>query len=152
MGWRFRRSIRLFPGLRLNLSKSGVSMTAGIRGLSVTTGKRGTYMNAGLPGTGLYSRQRIGAVSNTCRHEKLQGTFAANIDENGNVISKYQDGTVITDPALLKKIRSTEGYKNVERQLIERYNNEKKVVCSCGFHNLPTANFCSNCGKKLEKS
>lgn len=59
MGWRFRRSLKITPGLHLNLSRSGLSLTAGVRGAHVTTRKRGTYASVGLPGTGLSYRDRI---------------------------------------------------------------------------------------------
>ena len=59
MAIRFRKRIRLLPGVTLNLSKSGVSTTVGPRGASVNIGKRGTYLNTGIPGTGLYSRERL---------------------------------------------------------------------------------------------
>ena len=60
MSWLFRRRIRLIPGVRLNVSKSGLSTSLGVRGASVTLGGRGgPYTNVGIPGTGLYSRTRI---------------------------------------------------------------------------------------------
>ncbi len=59
MGIRFRKSVKLLPGVKLNVSKSGLSTTIGGRGLSVNVGKRGTYLNAGLPGTGLSMRERL---------------------------------------------------------------------------------------------
>jgi|GEM_PF-830645 len=60
MAFRFRKSIRIAPGIKLNLSRSGVSTTLGGRGLSVNAGRRGTYVNAGIPVIGLSSRSRIG--------------------------------------------------------------------------------------------
>lgn len=59
MGWRFRKSIRILPGVRINLSKSGISTSVGPRGAKVTFGPNGTYVNAGIPGTGLYTREKI---------------------------------------------------------------------------------------------
>jgi hypothetical protein len=56
---RFRKSIKIAPGIKLNLSKSGVSTTIGKKGLSVNVGERGTYLNTGIPGTGVYNRQRL---------------------------------------------------------------------------------------------
>jgi hypothetical protein len=50
---RFRRSFRIGPGLRINLSKSGVSESIGRRGAWFTIGPRGTRSTVGLPGTGL---------------------------------------------------------------------------------------------------
>lgn len=59
MGSRFRRSIRIAPGLRINVGKRGVSLSAGVRGASITLGSQGTYSNVGIPGTGLSYRERI---------------------------------------------------------------------------------------------
>lgn len=63
MGWRFRKSIKIAPGIRLNLSSRGVSTTVGGRGFSVNSGKHGTFVNARLLGTGLSTRQRVGGKS-----------------------------------------------------------------------------------------
>lgn len=59
MALRFRKSIKLAPGVRLNFSGRGTSWSFGPRGASVSIGKRGAYVNTGIPGTGLYSRTRI---------------------------------------------------------------------------------------------
>jgi hypothetical protein len=53
MGFRFRRSVKLFPGLRLNFGKRGVSASIGVRGAHVTYGPTGTRTTIGLPGSGL---------------------------------------------------------------------------------------------------
>ena len=60
MGLRFRKSISLGSLLRLNLSKSGVSVGAGPRGLNVNIGPRGVRRTVGLPGTGLYYQDITG--------------------------------------------------------------------------------------------
>jgi hypothetical protein len=53
MGFRFHRSIKLFPGLRLNFGKRGISASIGVRGAHVTYGPTGTRTTVGLPGSGL---------------------------------------------------------------------------------------------------
>lgn len=53
MPLRFRRTIRILPGLRLNASKSGLSVSAGRRGANVTVGHGKMRGTVGLPGTGL---------------------------------------------------------------------------------------------------
>lgn len=53
MGFRFRRSFRLFPGVRVNVGTRGVSVSVGRRGAQVTVGARGTRTTLGVPGTGL---------------------------------------------------------------------------------------------------
>ncbi len=54
MGLRFFRRGRIAPGLTLNLSKSGGSLSMGVRGARYTVGPRGRRSTVGLPGTGLY--------------------------------------------------------------------------------------------------
>jgi len=59
MGLRFYKSWKVAPGLRINLSKSGLSSTVGVRGLNTNLSKRGRRHTFGLPGSGLsYSWQR----------------------------------------------------------------------------------------------
>lgn len=53
MGFRFRRSVKILPGVRLNLSGSGASVSLGPRGFHYTVGSKGTRVTAGIPGTGL---------------------------------------------------------------------------------------------------
>ena len=57
MGFRFRRSFRIAPGLRLNFSKSGISTSIGGRGATYNIGPKGTRKTVGLPGTGLFWTQ-----------------------------------------------------------------------------------------------
>jgi hypothetical protein len=61
MGLRFRRSVRLFPGVRVNFSRGGVSTSIGVRGAHMTVGPRGAYANIGLPGSGISYRTRLDA-------------------------------------------------------------------------------------------
>ncbi len=55
MGLNFRKSITILPGVRLNLSKSGVSASFGKKGMrqSISTSGRATT-TLGIPGTGVY--------------------------------------------------------------------------------------------------
>lgn len=59
-GLRFQKRIRILPGLRINLSKSGASASVGPRGADVNIGRGGVTTNAGIPGTGLSYRQKVG--------------------------------------------------------------------------------------------
>ena len=61
MGFRFQKRIKIAPGVRLNLSKSGVSVSSGIRGATVNFSRRGTRATLGLPGTGLSYSTKIGS-------------------------------------------------------------------------------------------
>lgn len=59
MGFRFNRRISIFKGLRLNLSKSGPSVSLGGRGAWLTFGKKGTRATVGIPGTGMSWSEKI---------------------------------------------------------------------------------------------
>lgn len=50
---RFRKSVKIMPGVRLNLSKSGVSASIGGRGATVNISTRGLRSTLSVPGTGL---------------------------------------------------------------------------------------------------
>lgn len=54
MGFRFWRRKKIAPGVTLNLSKSGGSLSFGTRGAHYTAGPRGQRATAGIPGTGLF--------------------------------------------------------------------------------------------------
>jgi hypothetical protein len=57
MGLRFRKSIRIAKGVRINLSKSGASVSVGRRGASINLGKKGVRTTVGIPGSGIsYSK------------------------------------------------------------------------------------------------
>jgi hypothetical protein len=68
---RFRRRVKIAPGLRLNFSGSGLSLSAGPRGASITLGSRGAWGNIGIPGTGLSSRQKLYGSSPAARSGRL---------------------------------------------------------------------------------
>ena len=65
MAWNYRKRIKIIPGVRLNLSKGGISTSIGIRGASLTLGKKGAFVNTGIPGSGFYSRQKISSINKT---------------------------------------------------------------------------------------
>src|SRR5688572_29328406 len=59
MSLRFRKSLKLAPGVRLNVGLRGLSMSLGPRGSSVSLTSRGVYQNLSIPGTGLSLRNRL---------------------------------------------------------------------------------------------
>ncbi len=69
---RFRKSMKVAKGVKLNLSKTGASFTLG-SGLpvSLNVGTKGAYLNWSIPGTGVYDRVRLDKVIK----EKLGGVF-----------------------------------------------------------------------------
>jgi hypothetical protein len=53
MSLRFRQTFTLFPGVRLNIGKRGISASIGVPGATVNVGQKGIRATVGLPGTGL---------------------------------------------------------------------------------------------------
>ncbi len=61
MGYvRLFRRVRLAPGVSLNLTGSGPSVSFGVRGAHVTIGKSGVRQTVGIPGTGVFYTNRKG--------------------------------------------------------------------------------------------
>ncbi len=62
MGFRFRKVISVLPGVKINLSKSGVSTSLGGHGATVNVGTSGKRtMTLGIPGTGMSYQVPLGA-------------------------------------------------------------------------------------------
>src|ERR1700680_4024026 len=59
MSLRFRRSIRIAPGVRVNLGLHGAGLSIGSRGLHGGMNRRGMYTSAGIPGTGIYAVHHV---------------------------------------------------------------------------------------------
>ena len=75
MSWRFRKTFKVLPGVKLNLTRHGLSATLGAAPFSVNVGPKGVYRNVSIPGTGVWDRQRIDIPSqakpNDQRHAAL---------------------------------------------------------------------------------
>ena len=79
MGLRFRKSISLIPGVRLNFGKTGMSVSTGVPGFRKTFHTSGRVTTSvGIPGTGLYygSNYEFG----TDDSKKIEVEFNVNID------------------------------------------------------------------------
>jgi uncharacterized protein DUF4236 len=50
---RIRKSFNIFPGVKVNMSKGGVSFTVGRKGFHLNFSKRGVRQTVGLPGSGI---------------------------------------------------------------------------------------------------
>ena len=70
--FRFYRRVSIFPGLSVNVSKSGPSLTFGMRGAHVTVGRTGIRKTVGIPGTGIYYTSHSGYHS---------GAHSAHVDD-----------------------------------------------------------------------
>lgn len=79
MGFNFRKSIKIMPGLTLNLGKKSSSISIGPRGAKLNINSKGKKrLTTSIPGTGLSYTQNIG--SNTSR-KKSKEDIPTYIDE-----------------------------------------------------------------------
>jgi hypothetical protein len=60
MPLRFYRRVHILPGVSVNMSRSGPSLSLGVRGAHVTVGRNGVSRSVGIPGTGVYYTSRSG--------------------------------------------------------------------------------------------
>lgn len=90
---RFRKSINIMKGVKMNLSKSGASYTIGGKGLSVNVGKNGVYLNMGLPGTGIYDRKKLFGGKSTSKRS-TQSKKAAEIDVRNFELELTEEGKI----------------------------------------------------------
>ncbi|MBQ2658069.1 MAG: DUF4236 domain-containing protein [Erysipelotrichaceae bacterium] len=132
MGFRYRKSIKLLPGVKLNLSKSGVSTSVGKRGGTLNFSRRGTRATVGIPGSGL-------SYSTTLRGKRRtrRSTSRASVDA---ARAKVQDKYGFTDAEMKrferKVKRNPRKYQRMsEEKLIRkvrgrgtRYNNDDTTV------------------------
>lgn len=63
MPLRFYRRVRIIPGVDINLSRSGPSLSVGVRGAHVTFGRGRVTRTVGLPGTGIFYTHTDGSHS-----------------------------------------------------------------------------------------
>lgn len=65
MGFRFRKSFKIAPGVRVNVGKNSVGISAGVKGLRYSVNSRtGARATAGIPGSGLYYTTSVGSKRN----------------------------------------------------------------------------------------
>ena len=94
MGLRFRKSVKLAPGIRMNFSGSGISWNFGPKGASISVGKRGTYLNTGIPGTGLYSRERLDSPNLNTKKSTKNFESSSNKTKLTIIVRIEDDGTI----------------------------------------------------------
>lgn len=97
MGFYFRKSFNAGP-VRLNLSKSGIGVSAGVKGLRVGTGPHGTYIAGGREG--FYFREHL---SSTSTDDESSLTIKSVFGSSPGVVKEYFIDTGVTYPSNIQK-------------------------------------------------
>lgn len=142
MAMRFRKSIKLAPGIRMNLSGSGLSWTLGPRGASIGIGKRGTFLNTGIPGTGLYSRQSLSSGSSTSRQQPntsnptIKVSLTVSVSDDGVITFKDSNENPVSE-ALIDAAKKQKG-EAIRRLIQEKCDEINAQVEALGELHLHT--------------
>ena len=131
MGLRFRKSVKICKGVKVNFSKSGASLSLGGRGHSMNFGKRGTRATVGIPGTGLSYSTKLTShhKSSSSSHRSsstgtrgkssvtLPSSVQLKMDQDGKVVILDGRGNPIYDQSVIRKIKTTDSYKKMVQNL-----------------------------------
>ena len=81
MGFRFRKSISIGKGLRLNLNKKSIGFSVGTKGMRFSINSKGRRTaNVGIPGTGLYYTKTNNSSSS--RHQSVTNNNTSTVPNN----------------------------------------------------------------------
>ena len=83
MGFRFRKSFKIAPGVRVNVGKKSVGISAGVKGAHVSVNSSGRKTTTvGIPGTGLsYQKtEKIGGHAATDKHDQTAPEYTPTVD------------------------------------------------------------------------
>lgn len=131
MGMRFRKSVKICKGVKVNFSKSGASLSLGGRGHSMNFGGRGTRATVGIPGTGLSYSTKLTShhKSHSSSHRSssagsrgkssvaLPVSVQLKMDQDGKVVILDGRGNPIYDQSVIRKIKTTDSYKKMVQNL-----------------------------------
>lgn len=141
MALRFRKSVKLAPGIRMNFSRGGLSWSLGPRGASVGIGKRGTYLNAGLPGTGLSFRQRLDAGgsasgrSSVSRDEQASIGVTVGVEDDGTLTFRDSLGNALSSELVAAtKRQQGDALKGLMQQKCDEINAQIEALGTLHLH------------------
>lgn len=104
MAFRFRRTIKIAPGIKINVNKNSVGMSIGPKGAHISVNTKGqTTKSVGIPGTGLsyVTRGKIKTADTKSKSNSIDDSYSTGVEEtisyvsNSDVLkSKYSSGTL----------------------------------------------------------
>lgn len=132
-----RRGIKIAKGVRLNFNKTGTSLTVRSKGLfgkthsstiPLTSSHKSSSSRAGTS----YSR----SGSSGSRSAQPVGRYDFKILENGDIEFFDSMGQKIYDDSLIRKIKSTEQFKEKKRAVMEQRKEEKRYQQNALFSEI----------------
>ena len=153
--FRFRRTLRIVPGVRLNFSGSGASVSLGPRGLHFTIGQRGTRTTVGLPGSGIswtsyqsYGNGRsppnrqVSQPSDTDNYEPISSDGNATVIDSAPIEQLVANSTIDIAEALNASRTRWQSYKIVLAILSALFVATSVMAIGSAAALSPVAEFC----------
>ncbi|EDV3123758.1 DUF4236 domain-containing protein [Salmonella enterica subsp. enterica] len=114
MGFRFRKRIKIVPGIHINIGKTGItSASIGKAGATLNVGKKGVKTTVGIPGTGLsYTSDNLISGKKT--------STTQNTDQQADRLGFFADSQLLEDdqdeiqPTMPKTLTNKE-YRNLSK-------------------------------------
>jgi hypothetical protein len=124
VAWRFHKSIKILPGIRLNVGKKGISsLSVGPRGAKLNIGNKGTRLTTSIPGTGISHTTQL-----TKRLDKSVGNTMTECPFCGHRMRKQWSACPTCKNSLIQVV---EPPKNNESTIIDaeaRFIDDKKPI------------------------
>ncbi len=135
---RLYKSVKMAKGVKLNLSKSGIGISAGTKGARFSTGPRGTRINSLQVSSGKNNHHSSKAVNssngNLNSKQEFDVEVKVSIDEDSGkeTLSFYRDGKELLDDYIIRKVKRDEHFKErlqlLREELHEKLNQKSKGI------------------------
>nr|DAX89274.1 MAG TPA: Protein of unknown function (DUF4236) [Caudoviricetes sp.] len=131
MGTRFRKSIKLGSGVKLNVGKTGLSLSAGTKGARVTMNSKGRVTGTvGVPGTGVSYTSTLGSGAKSKRNKSQR------YDYNDYAFNEYNYNSAINYET--KKKTFTIRFLGIDNTLFYADENSIELIYNYGKSNQIT--------------
>lgn len=134
MAVRFRRSIKLAPGIRMNLSGSGTSWTLGPRGSTVSVGERGAHLNTSFLGfSARHTLYKAAPAPKPRQSAQQTQTFSlvCGVTEQGMLSFHDQDGEPVSESVVeLAKKQNRQAIQSLIQRKCDEINSECEAVAN----------------------
>lgn len=135
MGLRYRKSINLGGGFRINLSKSGIGYSWGVKGYRVTkTAKGTTRKTASIPGTGISYVQETGRKNRQSNQKNFSPSPQATPVDNNHYDTQNIINNVATEMVSegLEDMLSSAS-RSIKLDKLSNFGMVFSAVLGCGF-------------------
>lgn len=133
MGLRMQKTIKLGKHLNINLSKSGVGISAGVKGARVGIGPKGVRTTASIPGTGIRYTKQSSLKSSPAKRNKTSKKVPVTARESGKnkvVVEVY--GEKLKEQRADKPIKLTKRDAKKGVKIVQKHQRQEAKAAKSG--------------------